>query len=839
MPLDEYRRKRDFSCTPEPLAADQQETPVRLRFVIHKHEATRLHYDLRLELQGVLKSWAVPKGPSLDPAEKRLAVMVEDHPLDYRDFEGVIPAGNYGAGPEMIWDEGTYHPSTEEGSAGHAEQVLTDMIRKGNVSFVLEGTKVHGGFHLARMHHGDNQWLLFKKHDGFASTEDILAKDRSARTGRSMDQIAGNGTGAADRHQIDIAALDLRGAPRIPFPGPVRPMLAQLAKSPFDGPGWVFEIKWDGYRAVAETHRERLPILYSRNFIDFSKDYPPIIEDLRRLDFEAIFDGEIVVVDDQGRSDFELMQNFRDSGTGTLVYYVFDLLYLDGFDLRHIPLWRRKELLRRILPELPHIKYSSHREGQGQELYRLAQKFHLEGIVAKHRDSPYVSGVRTQYWQKIKTVLQQEMVVGGFTDPRGARAGFGALIVGVYEGKNLVYCGLVGGGFTEDELRKVKLRLDPLVRPTSPFTSVPGNHAGMHWLEPKLVCEVRFSEWTGDFVMRQPVYLGMRYDIEPASVHRELPVAEPPSSIRFAPAADQPQQISIDGRMLQLTHVNKRYWPRDGITKGMMIDYYREIARFIVPHLIDRPETLHRFPDGIGSESFYQKNIDDAPPWVKTIRLESDAQRETTNYLLCQDEAALVYMANLGSFEIHPWISRAGHLDYPDYMVIDLDPFECGFDLVIAAANSVHQVLADAQCPHYVKTSGASGLHVFAPLGARYTYEQSRQFALIICTIVNKRLPAITSLERVPERRRRKVYLDFLQNIRGKSMAAVYSLRPYDGAPVSTPLGWEEVRAGLSPRMFTMRNIPGRLERYGDLFKPVLGEGIDMKACLDRLKGLL
>ena len=837
MALEEYHSKRDFYTTPEPSQDTTPDDTQVLHFVIQKHQATHLHYDLRLELDGVLKSWAVPKGPSLDPAQKKLAMLVEDHPFEYRNFEGIIPKGNYGAGTVQIWDEGTYYVPGIQGKEKN-QQELRKALAKGNLYIAFEGKKVRGVFHLVRMHQSaskQHSWLLIKKEDQFTTEEDITSQDRSVRSGRTLEQIQNDSTiDNKNKHSIDITRFDLSGAIRSNFPpGPFRPMRAQLIDAPFDRSGWIFEIKWDGYRAIAEVHHESIS-LYSRNGISYRNDYPPIIDDLKKIGFEALFDGEIVVIDEEGKADFGRLQNYRRTKQGIIQFYVFDLPYLEGYDLRQMPLIKRKSILREILPELNYVKYSDHIEEQGIAFFRLAQELQIEGIMAKEESSVYLEGVRTHHWQKIKIHYSQEVVVGGFTEPRGGRTGFGALIGGVYEKGKLVYVGSIGGGFSDDELSQVREKLSRHTIPASPFATPPMGEKSVTWVEPVFVCEVKFAEWTSEGLMRQPVFLGFREDLDPAQVSRELPVKPPQnSSARYAIPHDIDQYISVDGQVLKLTNMKKVYWPQDGITKEDTIDYYREIASVMLPHLIDRPESLHRFPDGIEGNHFFHKDMEDAPEWVKIAKIASDSQDSFIRYLLCQDEATLVYMVNLGAIEINPWNSRTGNLDFPDYMVIDLDPLDCPFEYVIDSALATHELFQRTDIPHYVKTSGATGMHIYVPLGARYTYEQTRQFATIICTIVNNTLPTITSLQRLPERRKGKVYLDFLQNTKGKTMAAPYSLRPHKGAPVSTPLLWDEVRHGIYPHDFTLREIPHRLERYGDLWKPVLGKGIDMKRCLD------
>lgn len=837
MSLEKYQKKRDFKHTDEPKGDGESQEAGPLRFVIQKHDATNLHYDLRLELDGVLKSWAVPKGPSLDPSEKKLAMMVEDHPMEYRHFEGVIAEGNYGAGPVIIWDEGTYSVPGSEGRQDNEAEARKGLER-GNLKFILDGEKVRGEFALVKIKNDQaNSWLLIKKNDRYASKLNILDQDYSVRSGLTIEEVDGHEKISGEGIQEEIQNLANSGAQKAPMPTEVRPMRTTLTDEAFDRSGWIFELKWDGFRAIAEVKQDHIK-LYSRNLLPFEKEFAAITRELQKIEFEAVFDGEIVVVNENGRADFQLLQNYRKTGEGLLVYYIFDLLYLEGYDLQGLPLAHRKETLRKILPDLPRLKYSDHTEVKGKALYKAAVESGLEGIIAKNKTSRYQPGLRTQDWLKVKNHLSQEAVIGGFTEPRGSRSNLGALLLGVYEGNDLVYVGHTGGGFTETALEEVLTRLKPLVRKTSPFKNRFKSNTPSTWVEPKLVCEVRFSEWTADAIMRQPIYLGMREDTDPRQVTREIPLPKSKAlqPKRFQGAYEMKEEVEIEGRQLTLTNLNKVYWPEEVITKGDMIRYYRDISELILPYLKDRPESLHRFPNGIQSKSFFQKNVTDAPDWVETKLIESENSEDEIQYLVCQDEATLVYMANLGTIEINPWNSRLQSLDHPDYLIIDLDPDERPFEDVVQVALVVHDLLEGIEAENYIKTSGQTGLHIFIPLGAKYDYEQTRQFANIITHLVNARLPEITSVERQPSKRKGLIYLDHLQNRRGQTLAAPYSLRPRPGAPVSTPLNWEEVSSSLKPEQFHMKNIQKRVDRVGDLWKGVLGPGIDMQRCLSALQ---
>ena len=829
MTIKSYNAKRNFRRTPEP-AGRKSRGPDRgsLRFVVQKHDATRLHYDFRLELGGTLKSWAVPKGPSLRPEDKRLAVMVEDHPFDYRTFEGTIPKGNYGAGTVMVWDEGFYHASGATTRA-ESERALSKGLRAGRINFVLDGGKLKGEFALVKSRRGANEWLLIKHADRFAADRDVTEDDRSAVTGRSLDQIA---TGGRRRRSRPLQVSD---APKSAMPHDVSPMLASLADEPFDDDGWVFEVKWDGYRAIAEIDSKGVR-MYSRNQISLAERFGPVVQALQGLGHDVVLDGEVVVVDPAGVGRFQLLQNYQKTGKGTLLYYVFDLLYLDGHDLRSLPLVRRKELLGRVVKGLPNVRVSEHVPGQGKELFRAAEATGLEGVIAKKEDSSYLDGTRSRAWLKIKTHKRQEAVIGGFTEPRGSRDYLGALLLGVYQGERFVYIGHTGGGLDAAMRRELHDRLTPLETTVCPFNTRPRPNAPMHWVQPLLVCEVSFSEWTDDGRMRHPIFVGLRDDKTARSVRRESAdsvrpesdtIDKPPKRGRRTKKPTSPQP--------ELTNLNKIYWPTEGYNKGDLIEYYRTVAPVMLPYLIDRPQSLHRHPNGIAKESFFQKDVgDQVPDWIGTVRVPSSSGGET-HYALCQDEPSLLYFANLGCIEINPWNSRVGHFNEPDYLVIDLDPEGIGFARLVEAALAVRRLLDDIGADSYCKTSGKTGLHVYVPLGARYTVDQARQFAEIVATVVQRWLPETTSIVRRPALRQGRIYLDYLQNRTGQTLAAPYSVRPAPGAPVSTPLKWSEVRRGLDPTRFTMKTIPRRIDRIGDVWKPVIRQGVDLARSLERL----
>ncbi len=832
MALEKYKEKRKFDKTPEPegLASDKKENNT-LSFVVQKHEATRLHYDFRIEMNGVMPSWAVPKGPSLNPEDKRLAMKTEDHPLDYQTFEGIIPKGNYGAGSVMVWDRGNYAPEgVTTTDVKEWNKLLNKMMEEGEIKIVLNGDKLKGSFALVKMKNGDedNAWLLIKHKDEFATDEDITKKDHSVKTGRSMEEIVEN---KKPDLWISNRDIDLSDAPKKTMPKEVKPMLATLVKDPFDDPNFIFEIKWDGYRVIT-TLADKKAALVSRNNISFDELFKPIKASLEDLNYDAIFDGEAVILDKTGRSDFQLLQNYKKTREGNLVYYIFDILHYQGHDLTDLPLYRRQEILRQVIPQMENVRVSDFVQESGKEFFEVVKKQGIEGIVAKKKDSTYRMGIRSDEWLKIKTHMRQEAVVGGFTEPRGGRKEMGALILGVYDGNgDLIYIGHTGGGFDDRSLHDSYKKLKPLTTSKSHFKDSFKTNAPATWVKPNLVCEVEFSGWTQDGHMRQPIFVGFREDKDPQDVRREVE--------QNTAAEVEKTETKIGGikkqKGLEFSNLDKIYFPQDSITKGDLIKYYERISEYMLPYLKDRPESLRRNPNGITGDEFWQKNVENFPSWVETIKVESEHEERTINYCMAQDKESLLYLVNLGCIEINPWFSRKGHLENPDFFVMDLDPEDISFEYVIKAANVVREVFETLDIESYPKTSGATGIHIYVPLGAKYDYEQVRVFAEIIARTTQSKAPDFLSVERSPSKRQKKVYVDFLQNRVGQTLAAPYSARPKKGATVSTPLRWNEVKKGLTPQDFNIQNIFERLEKVGDLWKPVMGKGIDMEKALKNL----
>lgn len=820
MPLKDYRDKRNFKATNEPAGKKSSAHKGDLEFVVQEHHASHLHYDFRLEVNGVLKSWAIPKGPSLDPSIKRLAIHVEDHPFEYRKFEGTIPEGQYGAGKVKIWDKGTYYAEGAK-DRNDTEHFIEKGLKQGRINFFLEGKKLRGIFSLIQLK-GDkaNQWLFIKKKDDFAKKENVSSP---SSTGKA-DQITLNKPHHQSRELKD------------PMPSLIKPMLATLIDDPFDDKDWIFEIKWDGYRALAEIKKGSIH-LYSRNLQLFDKRYPILIDDLRSIQIPALLDGEIVVLDEDGQASFQMLQNYPRDQKGSLIYYVFDLLYVEGIDLRNTSLIQRKKILKKLITKIPNVRFCEHVKEKGKLFFKAAVKEGLEGIIGKKGSSLYLSG-RSVDWVKIKTHQRQEAIICGFTPPKNGREKFGSLLLGLYEGQKLIYIGNTGSGFNTKTLKNVYEKLQPLIQKKSPFLH-PQPKIAATWVKPEIVCEVKFAEWTKGGHMRQAIFIGIREDKSPREVIREQTF--PSKQVIKEQIPDEKKKsksISTKKTMksseLKLTHLDKIYWPEEGYTKGDLIDYYSQVAPLILPYLKNRPETLRRFPNGIEGDSFYQKEMGNVPSWIRTEEIEHEDH--SVRYLFIEETNALLYTANLGCIGFHPFNSRFDTLYTPDYLVIDLDPEAIPFEKVIEAAQGVYEVLEELKIPSVCKTSGARGMHIYIPMGARYTFEQVKQFANLLVHLVHERLPDFTSIERSPAKRQKRVYLDYLQNRFAQTVAAPYSVRPLPGATVSTPLKWSEVKTGLNPADFTIKTVLKRFERMGDLFKPALGKGVDLPAILKKME---
>ena len=879
MGLSAYQRKRNFARTPEPQG--RVTTAHGHRFVVHEHHALHLHYDFRLEMGGVLKSWAVPKGPSLDPRQKRLAVRVEDHPVEYLTFRGQIAEGNYGAGEVKIWDTGYYDVS---GVDDPLQQLDT-----GKLSVVLHGTKLRGEFHLVQMKGKAKQWLLLKAND--TSTE-ASQQARAATKPHPEDELARASTATrAQRrprkvntdllHSADVSVAPgelsgseppLAGARRAAMPDTVTPMLATLVDQPFSHAEWLYETKWDGVRAVCflPGHGMRL---VSRNDKDVTSRYPELatLPDTVAA-ATAILDGEIVAFDAQERPNFQLLQQriglknsaaiARLAHEQPATYCVFDLLYYNGWDVRSAALSDRKRLLRQILRPSSTARYSEHSVGDGLQRYAAARRAGLEGIIAKQCGSPYSAG-RSRSWLKIKTVQRQEVVIAGYTQPRGTRPLLGALVVGLYQNKELQYVGHVGGGFDHQTLRQVYDLLQPLTTTRSPFAHPPQTNEPVQWVRPTLVCEVKFAEWTADRHLRQPIFLGLRDDKAPTectietvqtaktavrasarTAHQhdtagKTPLISLPHALR-ARALHGDLTLKVAGHTVTLTHLERLYWPADGYRKGDLLRYYFTVAPTLLPYLQERPLILKRHPNGITGQSFYQHDVDAVPEFVTTFSTPAESGK-VVDYTVGNNLATLLYLVNLGTIAQNPWHSRIASIDYPDWIVFDLDPSDdVEFVAVQELALGLKTLLDHLGLNSYPKTSGASGLHVYVPIAPLYSYTQVAQFAELVARQATKEHPQLGTVERsLKKRKGGTIYLDHLQNARGKSVVAPYSVRAEAGATVSTPLTWAELEHPLSPRDFTIVTLPQRLTRRGDLFAPVLTQQQELGEAIARLEDLL
>jgi len=839
--LDKYRAKRTADSTPEP--AGIVSPGLGGLFVVHQHAARNLHWDLRLELDGVLLSFAVPKGPSPDPADKRLAVQTEDHPIEYADFEGIIPAGNYGAGSMIVWDKGKWIPHGDT-RAG---------LVKGKLLFELKGYKLKGMWTLVKLKKGEKEWLLIKERDGYVEKGGVYPPE-SVLSGLSVERLRDSAevvvavTGELERRKVRKA--DLKGED-------VKLMLCEPRETPFSKAGWVFELKLDGWRVLAERCGNEARLL-SRNGNDLSATFPEVVRSLRALPMtNVIIDGEVVTLDDEGHPNFQRLQQRarlrrpidirRAAVESPATLYAFDLPSLEGYDLRTLPLVERKALLARVVPPAGPLRYLDHIETQGAAFFAQVERMGLEGIIAKKADSLYKGG-RTPAWLKIKAARSDDFVVVGFTAPKRSRAGFGALHLAQHAGKDLVYAGRAGSGFDDQQLGEVRSQLEGMKRATpcclppskgaATFGMTVTDFKATTWVEPELVAEVRFTEWTSEGLLRHPVFLRFRDDKKPEECQGG------PGGYGGQGGHGEEGMKSDEGagnqapREVPFSNLKKVYWPKDKFTKGDLIDYYRMVAPALLPYLRDRPLVLTRYPDGIEGKSFFQKDAPDfIPEWVRTVRQWSEDPEREIDYIVCDDVESLLYVVNLGSIPLHMWGSRVAALERPDWCILDLDPKEAPFTDVVKVARAIHARCEAIDLPHYIKTTGSSGLHVLIPLGQQLTYDQCRSFGELLARLTVAELPAIATVTRQVERREGKVYVDYLQNGRGKTIVTPYSVRPLPGAPVSAPLVWSEVTPKLDPRKFTIANMAARLSKQkADPMLPVLSEAPNLVAAISRLQ---
>jgi bifunctional non-homologous end joining protein LigD len=853
-PLAAYRAKRALERTPEPAGSLSTESGAMGGglFVVHKHAARRLHFDLRLEMDGVLRSWAVPRGPSYDPADKRLAVLVEDHPLEYGDFEGMIPEGNYGAGAVIVWDRGRWIPIEDP----------VEGLAKGKLLFELHGLKLHGRWTLVKIKKGEKEWLFIKERDAYASSAGAMPPEESVLSGLTVEELKAGRT-PAEALRAELIRL---GAPRRAVqPDAVQLMLAESKDQPFSGPGWIFELKVDGYRVLGA--RDGAARLLSRNHNDLSASFPEVVRALRALPLDRVLlDGEVVALDEAGRPSFQRLQqrgqlrrplDIRHATVHCPVtYFAFDLLAFEDFDLRPLPLSARKALLRQVVPSAGVIRFLDHFEEEGEVLYQQVQNLGLEGIIAKRADSPYRAG-RSAGWLKVRTRRTDDFVVVGFSAPKGNRNGFGALYLGLYLDGELTYAGRAGSGFNQTQLTGVRAKLEEIRRPDAPCAGPLPKDKGTSWVEPRLVCEVEYTERTEDGLLRQPVFLRFREDKAPeecvgeagrvpsgrlgsgevsVAAEEEDPAGKVPRS-RELPRDEEEGIRDREDRKVAFTNLTKVFWPDDRYTKGDLIEYYRSISPWILPYLADRPVVLTRYPDGIAGKSFFQKDAPGfVPDWIRTERMWSEQAQREIDYFVCDDEPSLLYLINLGTIPLHVWASRTASIDRPDWCVLDLDPKEAPFSDVVRVALATHALCEEIGLPNLLKTSGSSGLHVLIPLGGQCRYDEARSLGELLARVVSAELPEISTLTRQVSRRGGKVYIDYLQIGAGRLIVAPFSARSLPGAPVSIPLRWSEVNEDLDIRSFTIANVPQRMRKLKrDPLKKVLELKPDLHAALERL----
>jgi bifunctional non-homologous end joining protein LigD len=871
MSLREYKRKRDFSKTPEPAGVGAKNAPGR-QFVVQKHAASRLHYDFRLEHDGTLKSWAVPKGPSLDPSVKSLAVQVEDHPLDYATFEGVIPEGEYGGGTVMVWDRGTWEPEVD----------LKKAFKEGKLKFTLNGEKLHGSWALVRMGgkagDGGKNWLLIKHKDDEAKSAtkyDVTKREPlSVVSGRDLDEIAAdadrvwssnrNGSHKAvaksktstkgktqavrnratkasangkQRKQLPLTARELAkvlGARKARMPAHFKPQLATLVTSVPEGENWLHELKFDGYRALAII-RDGKVRLVSRNDNDWTARFQPVADAVARLPItNAILDGEVVSLNEQGVSSFQRLQNVLKRGDAeSLVYYAFDLPYLEGYNLTETPLVDRKEVLARLLLSANPgndgtLRYSDHIVGHGEEVLQHACRSAMEGIIAKRADSTYQQS-RSPSWLKVKCLKEQEFVIGGFSKPEGARVGFGALLLGYYnKDGDLQYAGRVGTGFNTQLLKQLSKELKTLKVDSSPFVMqmTGAERRGVTWVKPKLVGQVEFTEWTDDDRLRHPSFKGLREDKRGEEVMRERPKsteavekASRKTRSRSAGAkasaakAAAPGSEAIEVAGVRLTNPDRVLYPDAGITKRDLATYYEKISEWILPYVAERPLTLVRCPEGHTGECFYQKHLTGSmPDAVEGVMVKEKGKSE--EYVMIRDVAGLVSLVQMGVLEMHPWPARRDNIERPDYLVFDLDPGEgIAWKDVVQGARDVRDVLEKVGLTTFLRTSGGKGLHVCVPIARRNDWDEVKQFAKSVADRMETEQPDRYIATMSKAKRRGKVYVDYLRNQRGATAIASYSTRARAGATVATPISWDELGKLKAANTFDIKNVPTRLGR--------------------------
>ncbi len=889
MALTEYKRKRRFDATPEPAGGRQSRHGST--FVVQEHHARRLHYDFRLEVNGVMKSWAVPKGPSMNPGDKRLAIQTEDHPLEYAKFQGEIPQGNYGAGEVIVWDNGTFEA---EGNLPAQQQ-----LDRGELKFILHGKKLTGSFVLVKIRSrqaGKQEWLMIKHRDTSSSEAwnisdhagSVLPETKGPKKKWISSRPAKNPKKESQENKTDVRLPE--AARRAAMPDWIQPALATLSDRPFSNPDWLFEIKWDGGRTLARVQKGQVR-LWSRSHRDVTGEYPELAGLASHTNGHDVWlDGEVVALDAEGRSDFErLQQRFSVVNPSSelmhqvpVVYYVFDILYCDGYDLRPTPLLERKTFLRQILRTDATIRYSDHEIEKGKELYELAVEKQLEGILGKQIHGPYPEG-RTTSWLKFKLTRELDAVVGGWTEPRGTRQHFGALLLGLYDGKKLEFISGAGSGFSGAFQKRLLSHLKALQTETCPFAAKPATREKAYWVKPELVARVKYGGWTDGRHLRQPTFLGLQEDHDPkdctfeketkmikaGAIEKESKASIPsrqksvetpkpkaksaatlPASLAvlkteaaIAKELERGSQadlhIELDGIPLHLTNLNKTYFPTDGYTKRNLLAYYFYVSPLLLSFLKDRPLVLRRYPNGIEGQAFFQKDSGPgAPEWIKTVAIESESKSKPIHYFVANDRASLLYLTNLGCIDHNPWSARTDDLEHPDYIFFDLDPTEgTSFAAVAKLGKLLASKLQELGMKVFLKTSGATGLHIFLPVERLYTYEQARQFVQTIASLTAQQHPElITSDRTVRNRPKGSIYIDAHQNSSGQSLASVYSVRAFPHAPVSTPITLGELTVKISPEKWSISSIRHRIDKVGDLWATFWKSRQRLEPAVERLE---
>ena len=879
--LGEYAAKRKFAATPEPPATVIEARSGPLLFVIQQHSASRLHFDFRLECDGVLMSWAVPKGPSHDPAQKRLAVRTEDHPFDYGSFEGIIPNGQYGAGEVIVWDCGVYSPDEDQQHWFHdraeAERRVRAGLESGKLSLLLRGEKTKGSFALVRTKDTKN-WLLIKHKDRFVSKVDLTAQDRSVLSGATVEEMT-----ALPVHRIPAGRLVPHGDRR-PLPDKVLPMHAELGEAVFNSPEWMWEPKLDGYRALAFIDEKGVK-LRSRRGLELGEDFPRLVAELGKQSVNAmVLDGEIVAFDARGRPSFGAIQN-RGNAVERAVFYAFDLLYFAGIDLRKSPYADRRRYLAQCLLPSPLVQLV-HAEEDGVALYKAAMASGFEGVIGKRKSSGYEAGKRSAAWVKVKATSSADFVIGGYTKGMGSRASLGAVLVGYWRGRKLRFASHVGSGFDEKTLARTKRLLEPLRRTTNPFSEKPELNAPTTWVDPKIVAEVRFQGWTDDDRLRAPVFLRLRDDIEWKDVHRRAQADPAPRAMgHIGEIVDQLDggeaafTLAFGDHQIRLTHLDRVYWPADpalkqpALTKRDLLRYLAQVSQFMLPHLADRPLTMIRMPDGIQGQRFFQKHWQQARPgFVETVTVFSGHKEESHDYLVCNNLPTLLWLAQSGTLEFHVWHSRANRepdarsrstdyasslaameasvLNFPDYVVFDIDPYiysgkekpgdepelnTAAFEKGKEVAFRLRELLQSMKLDAIVKTSGKTGLHVFVPIRRTIDFDAAREVSELVGRHLMRQHPKDITLEWSVPKRTGKIFMDYNMNVRGKTLNAAYSPRGAAGAPVSMPLSWEEL-ATAHPLDFRITNVPQRLATAGDRWRDALARKQSLEQALRRAK---